>query len=1691
MYKNNLKMNFLKQKQSFFFKTIFILLLCTKGIQVLAQPYNNEWIDYSKTYYKFKIGVTGVYRITQSALPAALSNVPVEQLQLWRNGNQVPIYTSNSSGVLPANGYIEFWGEKNDGTPDTSLFTNPTYQINKAVSLQTDTASFFLTVNTSAAQNLHYAPADNTIPSGVQPLASFWYTTRINFNNSFCRGRAYDIDGTASHYLYSCYYDLGEGFANILSDPSAPVQGAFNNLAITSGTSATVSVGVAGVINTNRTVNVTLNGNSAISQSLSAFNAAIFSNTNVPINNNTVNYSINKSTTVNDQVAVSFIELSYNRQFDFGGQSSFAFALPATGQSTYLSIANFNSGGAAPVLYDITNGKRYAAATTSAPFGFYIQPSGIARKLVLVSEAGGIATALTQSQFIQRNFVDYSQSGNQGNYLIITQSSLRGGSTDQVAQYQQYRSSAAGGSYNAQIYDIDQLVDQFAFGIKKHPLSVKNFLRYANTKFSVKPQYAFIIGHGLKYADYYTYQSQPDVEQQNLVPTFGEPASDVLLASFGPQPIASIPIGRLSAISPNEVSIYLTKVKEYEQAQQNNTQTIANKAWMKNIVQVCGSGSDYEETTFTGYLSNYQSIMQDTLYGGYVTNFNKTTSSAIVTPTNVLMNQLFASGLGLVTYFGHASSTTLAYNLNTPAEYKNPGKYPVFFVNGCDAGDYYAYNSGRLTTITALPEAWVITPGSGAIAFIASTSIGLDNYLDNQATAFFTSADRAQYGQPFYQSIMKAANTVSNAVTMYDTIPNYSNSASTVLQGDPALKLSTFPKPDFVVEQPQITVSPSFVSVADSSFHVKAYLYNIGKATGDSVLVQIERRYPDGSSGIILSKNIKSVRYIDSVDINVPIIPTRDKGQNVITVTIDGNGRYDEISETNNSASQNVFIYQNELTPVYPYNLSIVHQQGIKLEASTADPLAPGQSYIMQMDTTTLFNSSFRISKTVNASIGGIIEFDPGISFTDSTVYYWRVAPVPASGNNYDWNNSSFVYLANATSDGWNQSHLYQHLESGVSRIYIDSNSRQWKFGNNLFSLTYMHGMYNTSISGVSQSQIKINNNPASLFANNYTGSNGGSIVFSVHDPNSLNALFNQATPSIVGSGNYGGFMGALIPNNGSNQYTYDPSYNGAAYHNFEFSIGTAAQRDAARAFMDWIPKGYYVTARVYINPYDSIPNVYAPVWKDDPVTGSGNLYQHFINAGFSTLDSFNRVRTWVFVYKKGDSAFTPITAMTNGSADIINGVTNPAGADSLAYITSPLYGPAKAWKTIEWRGSSLENPSADNVSIDVIGSNASGAKTVITTLNSTQQNYDVSNISAATYPYLQLRMRNADSIYHTPYQLKYWRIFYNAVPEGGLAANIAYSGLDTLAIGEPLNLSIAFKNVSKTAFTDSIIVNASITDAENIAHPLSLHKLKPLVPGDTAIINLNIPGDTSVIPAPIGTFNLGGNNVLNIDVNPLATGQPEQTHINNFLFKNVFVNTSNYNPLLDVTFDGLHLANNATIAPTPDILITLKGQSKYLLINDTSMLTVQLLYPGQTITPQRINFDGNILRFTPATQANGNIASAEFKPVLVDGQYQLIVSAKDKLGNPAGYGSYTVSFNVVRRPVLQIWPNPVRDRFTIINGATGASFRIVSSSGQVILKGVLPSVNSSTNINYLAPGVYFLQVNFNTGIQVVKFIKL
>lgn len=93
----------------------YLVCLCVQ-LQVQAQPYGNEWINYSKTYYKIQVGQEGLYRIPFSTLQAeGLGSNAGSGYKMFTRGQEVPIYVT-TNGTFGTSDYIEFIGEINDGS---------------------------------------------------------------------------------------------------------------------------------------------------------------------------------------------------------------------------------------------------------------------------------------------------------------------------------------------------------------------------------------------------------------------------------------------------------------------------------------------------------------------------------------------------------------------------------------------------------------------------------------------------------------------------------------------------------------------------------------------------------------------------------------------------------------------------------------------------------------------------------------------------------------------------------------------------------------------------------------------------------------------------------------------------------------------------------------------------------------------------------------------------------------------------------------------------------------------------------------------------------------------------------------------------------------------------------------------------------------------------------------------------------------------------------------------------------------------------------------------------------------------------------------------------------------------------------------------------------------------------------------
>jgi hypothetical protein len=166
----------------------------------------------------------------------------------------------------------------------------------------------------------------------------------------------------------------------------------------------------------------------------------------------------------------------------------------------------------------------------------------------------------------------------------------------------------------------------------------------------------------------------------------------------------------------------------------------------------------------------------------------------------------------------------------------------------------------------------------------------------------------------------------------------------------------------------------------------------------------------------------------------------------------------------------------------------------------------------------------------------------------------------------------------------------------------------------------------------------------------------------------------------------------------------------------------------------------------------------------------------------------------------------------------------------------------------------------------------------------------------------------------------------------------------------------------------------------------------------------------------------------------------------------------------MDVTFDGVHILNGDIVSARPQILIKLKDDSKFLALDDTSLVSVFVRYPS-TGQLRRFAFNTDTLRFIPADVSTGkNEAMIEFKPAFLQDSngdyYELVVRSKDKSGNASGTTEYNVRFQVINKAMITNtfnYPNPFTTSTAFVFTITGSQvpqnirIQILTVTGKIV----------------------------------------
>ena len=1626
--------------KSHFRQLLFFIVTVGITTSSLAQPFNNSWINYSQQYYKFKVAETGIYRIDLAALTGSgipISTINPQNIQLFARGVEVPIYIEGEGdGVFNSADFIEFYGEGNDGWLDEPLYGGAANHPSPYYSLFNDTISYYLTWNTSTTNNRLGLETD--VNFGAYTAINYFDKERVQvFSNGSKHGGDPYYDGIKNALNNGLFgYSSTEGWfdngykttstGNGIKTKTINTENAYN-FAGNASFNAVVLSWSDPIATIDHHLRVTL-GSSIFDTTFAAYKK-IDVELNVPIldlgtTTTPVSFTAVNDLGVggNDRQTVAYLTLKYPHNMDLEGSSEFDKIYlddhPSQTKSLF-QFSNFSSTGSV-LFYDITNGKRITVLPNGPNYQCLVPNSGGVKEcFISASDEINNITSLSGVNGGSAIFTDYGAIPIDTAYIIITHPSL----LSEANTYANYRLNPPVNALNipqqnAVVYNIDDLYDQFAYGIEKHPYSIRGFIDYVVNRWSTAPNptvpnYLFLIGKSIKSSE-----SRRNLVSfhENLVPSFGDPASDIMLTAGlnGTHYEPLVPTGRLSAKTGAHVDWYREKVEDHES---HNTDPYGASAWMKTLLHFAGGSTASESAGYLSNLNGYKYTIEDTLFGGNVSSYSKSTTTPIQNSLSDSIKDKIGEGVAMMTFFGHASTSGgFDQNIDNPSNWPNQhGKYPLVMGLACHAGDVHT----ALANSTS--EEYVLIDDQGAIAFFSGVDLGTPFPLNTYAGEFYRNLAYKNYKSGLGRCVK---NTIIGTQSPFSSISTLQNSTalSMTLHGDPAVSLNGFELPDYMIQNSSVTFSPSIITSDLDSFEVSVLVTNLGAGISDSISIILSRDYPGAIfSDTTYVKSFLGAPFQSTVIFKLSVDQIRGIGLNTFSIEVDALNQFMELNESNNTVTIDLNIRSGEIIPIYPYQYMIVPDSAdITLKASTAFPFEPAKDYLFEIDTTDYFNSPMLEQTTINAP-GGVVAWTPNLPLTlpDSTVYFWRISKDSINSTGYTWRNRSFQYIKGK--EGWEQDHFFQFENDEFQFVDHNRGIRQYEFVDDVKGLR--------GVTQVAESFSELY--PIGYYLNNSIQGNAGwSVSASLHvavidsltlEPWSVLDHDGLGHVNNIASGNWAGSGQERI---------------------FIFRQNDAGNMIALENMLkDSIPPGNHVLMWTWyytnFSGYDSLPT---------------SLKAQLGTMGATQLATVADSLPFLFYNKIGDGGSTIEVIGDSINHKMLTLSTTLTSSANYGNIYSQILGPATRWDSLSWRVNSLEFPTTkDSTLLNVYGVDASGNETlIIPSLPPDSGDIKITTqIDASVYPYLKLNAYITDDSLFTAPQLDRWQVTYEGVAEAALEPSINFSFFsDTLPEGGDISVSIAIKNISRYDM-DSLLVSFSVLDRNNNLQVLPYARQKPLLADSVIIAKLSFP-----------TFGMAGLNILLIEVNP-NNDQLEQYHFNNLAQIPFYVTSDNVNPLLDVTFDGIHILDGDIVSPKANIVVELTDENQFLLLNDTSDYSVYITTPDGK--EERMYFYTNgieRMQFIPASLPKNNSKIIFQGNFPADGAYKLRVQASDRTDNNSGVIDYLIGFEVINRSTITNiinYPNPFTTATRFVFTLTGSvipdifKIQIMTITGRVV----------------------------------------
>lgn len=552
----------------------------------------NDLVTTNPESLKIEVRSRGIYRIEAQALAEmGYGNVTAGTWKLFMGGVEQPM-------VVNADGSMEFFGQGID-------------------TIQTDANVYWLMPDTTAGQRI------NRIAQNFQQSArDAW--TRVTAERRDKTMRISSIlNGARENW-----------FGAVINNTAATQTLTLNDVALTSGQTATVGIDLQGVTAYPHQISVLLNGVSIGQIAFSAHDRIQWT-VNVPLTSllegaNTItmqSLSGSSDVSITEAVRISYPRnlKARNDRLDFSVDSNQSVKLKGFSNSQVR-------------VFDVTNPTQiveYAPESRQETDGTYsVTVASSPTPRIMLAQAA-TAQAFSATPLITNNASNLRSTQNAAKMIVIAPLEFRKLLQDFIWM-RNFRGVQT-------IYvDVQDIYDEFNNGVRSAE-SIRTFLQYAKQNWTVKPDFVILAGDAT--VDPRNYSGQGG-DRANKVPTMLidtwnlETVSDEMMVDFNGDNVGEIAVGRLPAENEDEIEAMTEKIllAEPVSAQEINA---------RGVHFVSDGFVDYN---FPGGSRNMATFLPPAIRVNYLDAAGQDPA----TVRSTIISRI-SSGPAIVNYFGHAS----------------------------------------------------------------------------------------------------------------------------------------------------------------------------------------------------------------------------------------------------------------------------------------------------------------------------------------------------------------------------------------------------------------------------------------------------------------------------------------------------------------------------------------------------------------------------------------------------------------------------------------------------------------------------------------------------------------------------------------------------------------------------------------------------------------------------------------------------------------------------------------------------------------------------------------------------------------------------------------------------------------------------------------------------------------------------